>query len=180
MENLSIVRVATTDVLLLQQIGKETFSQTFSAINTEENMTKYLNESFAEIKLQRELDNPLSRFYFAKANERVIGYMKLNTGDAQKENPNENALEIERIYVLEEFHGKKVSQLLYHKALEVAKKMSVDHIWLGVWQENFKAIAFYTKNGFVKFGQHEFVLGNEIQIDFLMKLVLSDKCIART
>jgi ribosomal protein S18 acetylase RimI-like enzyme len=137
-------------------------------------MSKYLKESFSSEKLTDELSNELSQFYFAKLSNEVIGYMKLNTGAAQKENPDENALEIERIYVLQDFHGKKVGQLLYNKAIEVAKELAVDHVWLGVWEENFRALAFYTKNGFVKFGQHEFVLGDDIQIDLLMKKALTD------
>lgn len=173
MENITIVQAKSIDLLQLQHISRETFAQTFSAINTEENMTKYLNESFSEQQLRDELNNQLSQFYFATADERVVGYMKLNTGEAQKENPNENALEIERIYVLKDFHGKKVGQLLYNKAIDIAKEMLVDYVWLGVWEENFRAIAFYTKNGFVKFGQHEFILGDDRQIDLLMKLELN-------
>jgi ribosomal protein S18 acetylase RimI-like enzyme len=174
MENIEIVRATTKDLLQLQYIGRETFLQTFSEINSEENMSKYLKESFSSEKLTDELSNELSQFYFAKLSNEVIGYMKLNTGAAQKENPDENALEIERIYVLQDFHGKKVGQLLYNKAIEVAKELAVDHVWLGVWEENFRALAFYTKNGFVKFGQHEFVLGDDIQIDLLMKKALTD------
>lgn len=174
MENIEIVRATTKDLLQLQYIGRETFLQTFSEINSEENMSKYLKESFSSEKLTDELSNELSQFYFAKLSNEVIGYMKLNTGAAQKENPDENALEIERIYVLQDFHGKKVGQLLYNKAIEVAKELAVDHVWLGVWEENFRALAFYTKNGFVKFGQHEFVFGDDIQIDLLMKKALTD------
>ncbi|MNK25644.1 Protease synthase and sporulation negative regulatory protein PAI 1 [compost metagenome] len=173
MENIAIARASVKDVLQLQYISRATFLQTFSDINTEENMNKYLNESFATEQLDEELSNELSQFYFAKFSGEVIGYMKLNTGAAQKENPDENALEIERIYVLKDFHGKKVGQLLYNKAIEVANGLAVDHVWLGVWEENFRAIAFYTKNGFVKFGQHEFVLGDDVQTDLLMKLELN-------
>lgn len=173
MENIEISLAKPDDLLLLQYISRETFSQTFSDINTEENMSKYLNDSFSAEQLNEELSNELSQFYFAKLNGEVIGYMKLNTGTAQKENPTENALEIERIYVLPAFQGKKVGQLLYSKAIEIAEELSVDHIWLGVWEHNAKAIAFYTKNGFVQFSQHEFALGDDVQIDLLMKKILA-------
>ncbi len=173
MENIRIVAVAFQDVFQLQYIGKETFLDTFSDINTEQNMKKYLNESFSIEQLNDELSNEFSQFYFAKLDDEVIGYMKLNTGQAQKENPNENALEIERIYVLKGFHGKKVGQQLYNKAIEIAKEVAVDYVWLGVWEKNFRAIAFYTKNGFVQFDTHEFILGDDIQIDLLMKLELN-------
>lgn len=79
-------------------------------------------------------------------------------------------LEIERIYVLKAFHGKKVGQLLHDKAMEVSKQRSVDYVWLGVWEENPRAIRFYEKNSFVAFDKHIFKLGNEEQTDIMMKL----------
>lgn len=172
MENIEIVPAIAKDVLHLQYISKETFSQTFSDINTKENMGKYLEESFSIEQLNEELNNESSQFYFAKLNNEVIGYMKLNTGEAQKENQNDNALEIERIYVLQAFQGKKVGQLLYLKAIKVAEEMAIDYVWLGVWEKNFKAIAFYKKNGFIPFDQHVFMLGDDRQLDILMKLKL--------
>jgi ribosomal protein S18 acetylase RimI-like enzyme len=173
MENIEIIPVNAEDVLQLQYIGKETFSQAFSDINSPENMEKYLEESFAVNQLSVELNNEESQFYFAKSNDNVIGYMKLNTGSAQKENPKENALEIERIYVLKEYHGKKVGQMLYDKAIQVAEQKGVDHVWLGVWEKNQRAIAFYKKNGFTDFDQHVFMLGDDRQIDIMMKLNLT-------
>jgi diamine N-acetyltransferase len=85
---------------------------------------------------------------------------------------NNNSLEIERIYVLQEFQGKKVGQMLFGKAVEIAKQKNADYIWLGVWEKNIKAIRFYEKNGFVPFGKHLFKLGDDEQTDIMMKLVL--------
>ena len=172
MENIQIVAVSPQEVLQLQQISIKTFSQTFAEINTEENMTKYLKESFSIEQLEQELNNELSYFYFAKWNDQIIAYMKLNTGEAQKEALGQKSLEIERIYVLSDFHGKKVGQVLYNKAIEVAQAKAMDFVWLGVWEKNSKAIAFYTKNGFVQFDQHVFMLGDDQQLDLLMKLNL--------
>lgn len=81
-------------------------------------------------------------------------------------------MEIERIYVLKEFHGKKVGQILYEKAIELAKGIDADFIWLGVWEENPRAIRFYEKNGFSAFDKHIFQLGNDEQTDIMMKLEL--------
>jgi len=169
MENIIIRPLNITDVNALQYIGRKTFLETFANINTEENMRKYLDESFSTRQLSKELSNLSSQFYFAELNNEVIGYLKLNTGQAQKENAHKNALEIERIYVLQDHHGKKVGQLLYQKAIEVAQQLKVEHVWLGVWEKNFRAMGFYKKNGFVAFDEHVFVLGNDRQIDILMK-----------
>jgi ribosomal protein S18 acetylase RimI-like enzyme len=83
-----------------------------------------------------------------------------------------NAFEIQRIYVLQAYHGKKVGQLLIDKALEEARKTTCNYVWLGVWQENHRAIGFYSKNGFIKFDTHIFKMGDEEQMDWLMKLDL--------
>lgn len=135
-------------------------------------MTKYLDEYFSVEKLTAEFNNKSSEFYFATIGKNVIGYLKLNFGQAQTELQDGNALEIERIYVLKEFHGKGVGQLLYDKALQIARQKNVDYVWLGVWEENRRAINFYTKNGFVEFDKHIFKLGNEEQTDKMMKLSL--------
>ena len=116
----------------------------------------------------------ISEFYFAQLNDENIGYLKINTGEAQTEKQEKNALEIERIYVLNEYHGKNVGQILYQKALEIANQNSNDFVWLGVWEENKRAIRFYEKNGFVAFDKHIFNLGNDAQTDIMMKLILKN------
>lgn len=156
----------------LQQIGRQTFLETFSATNTAENMQQYLEEGFSVEKLTSELQNPYSEFYFAILDEVVIGYLKLNFGAAQTELQDDKALEIERIYVLQEFHGKKVGQLLYDKAIAIGREKKAEYVWLGVWEQNHRAIQFYTKNGFIEFDKHIFVLGDDQQTDSMMKLIL--------
>ncbi|WP_139145003.1 MULTISPECIES: GNAT family N-acetyltransferase [Sphingobacterium] len=73
---------------------------------------------------------------------------------------------------LQDYHGKKVGQILYEKALEIALKKKSIYVWLGVWEENPRAIKFYKKNGFVEFDKHTFVLGEDEQTDILMKKIL--------
>lgn len=174
MENITIAKVQLEDLGSLQKIGRDTFTETFSSVNSEENMVKYLQESFSTEKLLAELSNTDSEFYFAIGDGEIIGYLKLNFGNAQTELKAERALEIERIYVRREFHGKKVGQLLYEKAIQVAKTTDADFVWLGVWEENPRAIQFYKKNGFVEFDKHIFKLGNDEQTDIMMKLKLKD------
>lgn len=170
--NITIVQINDSNIAALQQIGRQTFSETFAESNSAENMAKYLEEAYSYEKLNAELNDPNSIFYFAKMDQNVIGYLKLNFGASQTELKDKNALEIERIYVLKEFHGKKVGQLLFDKAIEIAKEYHVAYVWLGVWENNKRALQFYTKNGFVEFDQHIFVLGDEAQTDIMMKLEL--------
>ncbi|MEN5378757.1 GNAT family N-acetyltransferase [Sphingobacterium kitahiroshimense] len=172
MEKINIKKVTLSDIKDLQKIGKQTFFETFSESNTEENMKKYLEEGFSVDKLTEELTNAYSEFYFALDNQEVIGYLKLNVGDSQTEEQHHESLEIERIYVLQDYHGKKIGQILYEKALQIALERKSEYIWLGVWEENPRAISFYKKNGFVEFDKHIFVLGDDEQTDIMMKKML--------
>lgn len=170
--SIKIRRINTNDITELQKIGKQTFFETFASQNSEENMVEYLENGFSIEKIKVELEDKNAEFYFAEFNQEAIGYLKLNFGQSQTEIKDENALEIERIYVLKEFHGKKVGQILFEKALELAKTKKVDYMWLGVWEENQRAIRFYKKNGFVAFDKHIFKLGNDEQTDIMIKLKL--------
>lgn len=172
MTDIKIQKVSIDDIAQLQSIGKQTFYETFSAANTQENISKYLNEGFSIEKLTAELSDENTAFFFATFQQNVIGYLKLNFGQSQTELQDNNAVEIERIYVLKDYHGKKVGQLLYEKAIEIANMNSANYIWLGVWEENPRAISFYKKNGFVEFDKHIFRLGDDEQTDILMKLKL--------
>jgi ribosomal protein S18 acetylase RimI-like enzyme len=170
MEEIIIQEVTISDLLELQKISVQTFSETFASTNTEENMRSYLNEAYSISKLTDEFQNVDSKFYFSILENRVIGYLKLNFGESQTELKDAKALEIERIYVLQEFHGKRVGQVLYDKAIQVANQMQMKYVWLGVWEENKRALSFYKKNGFVEFDKHIFVLGEDAQTDIMMKL----------
>ncbi|MFD2581352.1 GNAT family N-acetyltransferase [Pedobacter vanadiisoli] len=173
MEQITIKRVNITGIKKLQEIGISTFFEAFSEVNTEQNMSNYLENSFSEQKLKSELNNSDSQFYFALVNGNVVGYLKINFGEAQNEKM-DNALEIERIYVLKTFHGKGVAQSLYQKAIDIAYEIRVENIWLGVWEQNYRALRFYEKNGFTAFGKHSFWLGNDEQTDLLMKKELTN------
>ena len=172
MDKIEVKKVGLTDVEQLQIISKLTFFETFANGNTEENMQKYLDEGFTVDKLITELTNPSSEFYFTRLDNKVIGYLKINFGQAQTELKDKKSLEIERIYVLKEFHGKQVGQMLYDTAFNIAKQTNADYLWLGVWEENPRAINFYKKNGFVEFDKHIFKLGDDEQTDIMMKLKL--------
>jgi len=170
---IKIRKITTNDTNKLQKIGKLTFAETFASENSEENMKEYLEKGFSTDKIETELANENSEFYFAELKGKTIGYLKVNFGQSQTEIKDENALEIERIYVLKEFHGKKVGQILYEKAIELAKEKNADYIWLGVWEQNPRAIRFYEKNGFVALDKHIFKLGNDEQTDIIMKRKLN-------
>lgn len=170
---IEIKKATVINLLQLQTIGRQTFFETFAAGNSEVNMKKYLEEGFSVEKLSSELNNENSEFYFASSNNTIVGYLKLNFGKTQTEIKDEAAAEIERIYVLQQYHGKQVGQLLFEKAIQICRERKSDYVWLGVWEENPRAINFYKKNGFVEFDKHIFKLGDDEQTDIMMKLELN-------
>lgn len=173
MDRIKISKVTSADISRLQAIGRQTFVETFADQNTAEDMQTYLDNNLSIDKLSDELNNPNSEFYFALVDNKVIGYLKINYGQAQTELKDKSSLEIERIYVLKDFHGKKVGQVLYDKAIDIATQTNAEYVWLGVWEKNPRAINFYKKNGFVEFDKHIFKLGNDEQTDIMMRLKLN-------
>jgi len=173
MTEIQIRKASLSDLEAIQHISKETFIETFAAVNTPENMNEYVRENFSSEQLTAEINNPNSQFYLATSGTQTVGYLKLNFGSAQTENSDKNALEIQRIYVSQEFHGKKVGQLLLDEAIKIGRQMLIDTVWLGVWEENHRALQFYRKNGFIEFDKHLFILGDEEQTDLLMHLKIT-------
>lgn len=172
MESIQIRSVGLSEVSMLQTISRVTFSQTFDAHNSPEDMQAYLDTSYSVEKLTSEINHPDSSFYFAMDGSLVVGYLKVNVGKAQTELKDMHAFEIERIYVDQAYLGKKIGQILFNKAIELAKSKKASYVWLGVWEENHRALAFYKKNGFVPFDKHIFKLGNDEQTDIMMKLTV--------
>jgi diamine N-acetyltransferase len=173
MNKIEIKKVTLSDIDELQSISRQTFLETFADENTESDMKKYLDENLSIDILTSELMIPESEFYFASIDNKAIGYLKVNSGQAQTELKDQKTLEIERIYVLKEFHGKKVGQILFDTALQIAAGIKADYVWLGVWEKNTRAISFYKKNGFTEFDKHIFKLGDDEQTDIMMKLKLN-------
>ncbi len=156
----------------LVALAKQTFLEAYSNGNTTHDMQLYIDTHFNDTILLKELNDPDSIFYLAVIDTHVTGYIKVNKGKSQTEPLGNNAMELERIYVLRQYQGKKIGALLLHKAIAIARAEKVDFLWLGVWAENKNAIAFYEKHRFVIYGTHQFTLGTDVQNDFMMKLML--------
>lgn len=167
-----IKKVLVKDLLKLQEISRKTFYETFSDDNSEDNIKKYLENGLSYERLKSELKDTNSEFYFANQDSKIIGYLKLNFGTSQTELQDNKALEIERIYVLKDYINKGIGQTLLNKAVDRARDEKLAYAWLGVWEKNHNAIEFYKKNGFTEFDNHVFHLGDDPQIDIMMKLHL--------
>jgi ribosomal protein S18 acetylase RimI-like enzyme len=168
----TIQKAGIADAEILLSYSKKTFYEFFAHLNDPANMEAYSSIAFTQQKITSELSNPDSEFYFAVFEDNIIGYIKLNFNDEQTEFKDKNALEVERIYVSGEHHGKKIGKHLLNFAINTAINKNLDYIWLGVWEYNHNAIGFYEHNGFEVFSSHDFLLGDDKQTDLLMKKIL--------
>jgi len=169
---ISIKKCTHEDVQILQKISYDTFNETFKHQNSPENMNAYLEKAFNIDQLEKELANGSSQFFFLYFHNDVAGYLKVNTEDAQSEKMGKESLEVERIYIKSHFQKLGLGKYLLNKAQDIARAHGKTNIWLGVWEKNENAIAFYKKLGFVQTGAHSFYMGDEEQTDFIMTKTL--------
>ncbi|MCM3368217.1 GNAT family N-acetyltransferase [Bacillus safensis] len=169
----TFIRCNEQHVKELQKIGTDTFIETFLDQNKVEHIEAYVKTAFHLNQLLKELQHPSSQFYFVQVNGEVAGYLKINMDDAQSEEMGSEALEIERIYIKQSFQKQGLGRYLIDQAIEIAKNHHKQDVWLGVWEHNKAAIAFYQKLGFVQTGVHAFLMGDEEQMDFIMTKTLS-------
>lgn len=162
------------DLDILQAFSRQRFFETFADRNTPENMAAYLGKAFAPEKIRAELSDTNASFYFLYWDGELAGYLKLNEAPAQTDIHDEQALEIERIYVSREFQGEGLGRYLMDKAISTAIQRKKKYIWLGVWEKNEKALRFYKRNGFYQIGIHSFVVGDDEQTDYIMRKDLEE------
>jgi diamine N-acetyltransferase len=157
------------DAKLIADLSHKTFYETFAAQNTKENMDKFLNEQFTKGKLILEVGAPGNTFLLAYKDQEVVGYAKVRENTAPKSLGITDTLEIARLYVVEHMIGKGIGNLLMQTIIDMARQRVIPVVWLAVWEKNNRAIEFYKKWGFEKFDDTLFVLGDDIQLDWLMK-----------
>lgn len=171
--NLDKLKTVGLDQLAeLQAISRQTFAETFADDNSAADLAEYLDKAYAGEKLTAELADDNSEFLFIEHNQQVAGYLKLNWNEAQTEVQGPDALEVERIYLLADYQRLGLGRQLLEYAFDRAEKLGKTRVWLGVWEHNQKALAFYQKLGFTAFSDHLFQLGEDAQRDILMEKTL--------
>ncbi len=174
MRTLQLTKVTRDEAEVLRQIAIATFVDTYGHANTPQNMEEYLRDNFNIERLRKELQKKDIHYYFARQGKDILGYLKLNCGQSQTEIKARSGLEIERIYVLSENKGKGIGRRFCDEALRLASVLGKSYVWLGVWEKNPKAIVFYEKYGFRAFDEHVFILGDEEQVDIMMKVDIDE------
>jgi diamine N-acetyltransferase len=165
----NIRRASYADAKLLAELGASTFAETFAKDNSAEDMAAYTAESFSVERLTEELNDPLSIFFIAEVEGRAAGYAKLHPGDVPSVVEGLKPVELVRLYVAQAWLGRGVGPALMQRCVEEARERGFQTIWLGVWERNDRAQAFYRKWNFQEVGEHIFQLGSDPQRDIVMQ-----------
>ena len=168
------IRPATiADAPRLSRLGAATFRETFEGENTPEDMARYVAEAFTPERQAAEIADPAGTVLVAErggtsGDDELVGYAHLASGPAPAAVRGPAPLELKRLYVARAWHGQGVAQALMDAALDAARARGAGTLWLGVWERNARAAAFYAKYDFTRVGEHTFVLGADAQVDWLL------------
>jgi ribosomal protein S18 acetylase RimI-like enzyme len=169
---LSIRPATAADAARVAQFAARTFSDTYAAFNSPEDMAAHLSASYSATKQKNELADPAAAYLLAEEAGRLIGYGYVVLGHGPPGIPLDGPAELVRFYVASDWHGRGVAQVLMTACVADARCRGGRTLWLGVWQENPRAIAFYRKAGFRVVGTTSFRLGSQVQADHVMLLPL--------
>jgi ribosomal protein S18 acetylase RimI-like enzyme len=166
---LTIRRGTLEDAALLSDLGARTFSETFAADNTPEDLAAYMATSFNVAQQTAELEDPASTFLIAEVDGHAAGYARLHAGEPAKGVEGANPVELVRLDVSRDWLGRGLGEQLMRACIDEARQAGHETIWLGVWERNARAQAFYRKWNFRTVGEHIFPLGSDLQRDIVME-----------
>ncbi len=168
-ENRFLIREATIhDSSLIASFGARTFKESYTASNSLADLTEYISSNFSVTHIRELLIDQASTFLLAYLDDNLVGYSMLLSGDSPVDVSGSNPIELVRIYIDRDHASKGLGSSLLDTCLRHAVETGHDVMWLGVWEKNEPAIAFYKKWEFKQIGMKEFVLGNDIQVDLIM------------
>lgn len=164
--------VLESEISLLRDISIKTFVDAFGDQNTVSDMEMYIAESRNLLQVEKEFNDPNAILLFTESEGEITGFMKINEKDSQSRKFDQSSLELERIYLLEGHQGRGYGEQMIHHFEQMGIGLGVEMIWLGVWKKNPRAVAFYKKHGFEIFGEHDYLIGTDLQRDYLMRKML--------
>ncbi len=167
--SLQIIAALPEHAHSLSEFSAAAFYDAYAYANTQEDMQQYIAEHFTEEEIRKEISTKNTFIFLAMLEDKIVGYAKLGTSTSPKQLNGKPAIEIERLYVDKKLQSQKIGAALIKHLVDFSKRQGKEIIWLGVWKKNLRAVAFYEREGFVKFGETIFTLGRDLQEDFLMK-----------
>jgi ribosomal protein S18 acetylase RimI-like enzyme len=168
---LRIRRATVADAASLSAVAARWFEETFGPQNDPEDMRLYMEKAFSEGQQAAELSDPWRVTLLVEEDGELAGYAYLRRTPPDAAHPGVptgEAVEIQRFYVGSGHHGRGVAARLMEAAMETARGMGGELLWLGVWEHNTRAIRFYRKHGFEDVGEQDFLLGTDLQHDRVM------------
>jgi diamine N-acetyltransferase len=171
--DLSVRRAGAADAATLAAFAERTFRVTFAADNNAADMDVYCLQAFSIATQDAEIADPaVETLLMEDGAGALVAYAQLRQSRTPPEVTGPSPIELVRFYVDRERHGRGLAQRLMAEVVAAARARSARTIWLGVWEKNFRAVAFYQKEGFVDVGAHDFVLGTDRQTDRVMARLL--------
>ena len=167
-----IRRAVSADARALAELGARTFTQAFGTDNRPEDLAAHLEEAYGESQQRQEIENPDFLTLLAVHGERMVGFAQLRRQDAPPGVTATDGIELYRFYLDQSMHGTGLAGRLMAEVRSAARAIGSRHIWLGVWERNPRAIAFYSKCGFVDRGSKVFIVGTDRQNDRVMVAVV--------
>ncbi|HYP52820.1 MAG TPA: GNAT family N-acetyltransferase [Pyrinomonadaceae bacterium] len=167
--HISIRRATRDDATLLADLGERTFTEAFAGLCAAEDLEAYTSSAFTSARLAEELADAGAAFWVAEAGGEPAGYAKLHASETPPCVAGERPVELARLYVLRRWHGLGAAHALMRACVDEARGRGHRTMWLGVWEHNPRAQAFYRKWGFRRVGEHIFQLGSDPQTDWLME-----------
>jgi ribosomal protein S18 acetylase RimI-like enzyme len=164
---------SAADAPVLSPFAKQIFLDTFGPDNDPADITAYVDTAFSTVVQAAEIAAPDTFTLLAEtAGGALAGYAYVAFGTPPTTPVGPDAIEIKRFYVAREHHGRGVANALMREVLDRARALGARTIWLGVWERNARAIAFYQRHGFKQIGTHPFLLGGDLQRDWEMQRAL--------
>ena len=171
---LSIREAVSSDAPALAQLAELTFREAFSSVNAIEDINLHCENSFGAIIQCQEIEDESTNTLLCEVEGRLVGYAQICSGASPACVASKNPAELRRLYVVQAYHGLGVAKGLMEASVAAVADRGADCLWLGVWEDNPRAISFYIKHGFTDVGEHTFQLGNDLQRDLVMLLALDN------
>jgi diamine N-acetyltransferase len=165
----TVRRADTSDASALAELAARTFTQAFAAQNRPEDIALHLARAYGVTQQTAELADPAMTTLVAEQDVALVAFAQLRVGPAPSSVRGVHPVELARFYVDQAWHGKRVAQQLMQAAEDEALRRGASPLWLGVWEHNPRAIAFYRTCGFVPVGTHVFTVGEDPQTDIVME-----------
>ena len=169
-KEISIRSAGPDDARLISTIASVTFYESYFEQDAPPDLANYIVDSFAPEKIAAELADSASHFFIAYRRGKAVGYAKMRDGEPHSSVNSPNPIELQRIYLVERTWGTGAGEILLNHCLEFARGIGKDAVWLGVWEENPRGIAFYTKHGFRRVGTLQFPYADTVGINAVMQL----------